>query len=46
MSRVLAGFLVLLLLILGSGFVVMGSWDMPAPKQTVEKALPDERFPR
>ncbi len=28
------------------GVVFLATWDMPPPTATVEKVLPDERFPR
>lgn len=28
------------------GVAFLATWDMPAPSMTVEKVLPDERFPR
>lgn len=31
---------------LGGGAVFLATWDIPAPSQTVEKVLPDDRFPR
>ncbi len=40
---------ILLLLILGGvgvGAVFLATWDIPAPSQTVEQVLPDDRFPR
>jgi len=40
-------FLLLFLVILiigGGGFLAM--WDIPAPSSTIEKTLPDDRFPR
>lgn len=46
MSRVTAGFLLLLVLVLGGTMAFLATWDMPAPKATVEKVIPDERFPR
>lgn len=46
MSRIIAVLFVLLLLVLGGGMAVLATWDMPAPSQTVEKVIPDERFPR
>lgn len=38
--------IVLILLVLGGGFAVLATWDMPVPSKTVEKVLPDDRFPR
>jgi hypothetical protein len=37
-------FLVLAGLIGGAGW--LATWDIPAPVSTVEKVVPDERFPR
>lgn len=45
-NRVLSAFLVLLLLMLGGGIAILGTWDMPAPSKPVEKVIPDARFPR
>jgi len=39
--------LFILVLVLAVGGVgVLAKWDIPAPVNTVEKVLPDERFPR
>ena len=38
--------LVLLILGLGGGGVFLATWKIPAPVADVEKAIPDERFPR
>ncbi|WP_173380463.1 hypothetical protein [Azospirillum sp. B510] len=46
MSRFLSILFVLLLLVVVGGTVFLASWDLPAPSKTVEKVLPDERFPR
>ena len=46
MSRFLSILLVLLLLVIAGGMVFLASCDLPAPSKTVEKVLPDERFPR
>ena len=37
--------LTVVLLIVG-GAVFLATWDIPAPVSTVEKAIPDDRFPR
>jgi len=37
-------FFVLVLIVGGVG--VLSTWDIPAPVSSVEKVLPDERFPR
>jgi len=31
---------------LGAGAVFLVTWDIPPPATSVEKTLPDERFPR
>lgn len=46
MSRFLSVLIVLFLLVIGGGMAVLATWDMPVPSKTVEKVLPDERFPR
>ncbi len=38
-------FLVLLLAIAGAG-VFLATWDIPAPMASVEKEIPNDRFPR
>lgn len=38
-------FLFVLVLVVG-GAGVLATWDIPAPVSSVEKVLPDERFPR
>ncbi len=41
--------LVVIVLVLGTivaGAVYLVTWDIPPPTVSVEKALPDERFPR
>jgi len=37
-------FFVLALIVGGVG--VLANWDIPAPVSSIEKVLPDERFPR
>ncbi|AWJ84341.1 hypothetical protein TSH58p_12870 [Azospirillum sp. TSH58] len=46
MSRVISVLFVLFLFVIGGGMAFLASWDMPAPSKTVEKVIPDERFPR
>ncbi len=46
MSRVISFLVVLSLLVIGGGMTFLASWDMPAPSRSVEKVIPDERFPR
>jgi len=38
--------LVLLVVLAAGGAGMLASWDIPAPVSTVEKVIPDERFPR
>ncbi len=38
--------LVLVLAGLVGGGAFLASWDIPAPASTVEKVIPDDRFPR
>lgn len=45
-TRVFSSLLVLLLVVAVGGLAVLGTWDMPAPTKSVEKVIPDERFPR
>ena len=46
MRRIKIFFLLLLVLVLGGGFVFLATWEIPAPSQQVEKVLDDDRFPR
>lgn len=46
MKRLSVFFLVLLLAVVIGGVGVLATWDIPAPVSTVEKVLPDDRFPR
>lgn len=36
----------LLILILAGGAVFLLTWDIPAPTASVEKVIPNDRFPR
>jgi len=36
----------MVVLLVGAGGVFLATWDIPAPTQTIEKELPDDRFPR
>jgi len=38
--------LVLLLVVAAGGAGMLSTWDIPAPVSTVQKVIPDERFPR
>ena len=38
--------LVLLVVLVAGGAGMLATWDIPAPVSTVEKVIPDERFPR
>lgn len=43
------GFLWVFLLLLvaaGGGVAFLAAWDIPAPTASVERVIPDERFPR
>lgn len=46
MKRMPVVIVVLLLAAVGGGVGWLATWDIPAPVTTVEKVLPDERFPR
>jgi hypothetical protein len=46
MSRFISFLVLLVLLAAGGGVVFLASWDMPAPTKSVEKVIPDDRFPR
>lgn len=41
--------LIILVILVGgilAGGVFLATWDIPAPSATVEKEVPDDRFPR
>lgn len=38
--------LLIFLAVLIGGGVFLATWDIPAPQATIEKVIPDERFPR
>lgn len=38
--------LVLIVVLAAGGAGMLATWDIPAPVSTVEKVIPDERFPR
>jgi hypothetical protein len=38
--------LIVLILALAGGTIFLATWDIPAPSSTIEKTLPDDRFPR
>lgn len=31
---------------IGAGVIFLATWDIPPPSATVEKVIPDDRFPR
>jgi len=46
MSRLLSALIVLALVVVAGGAVLLATWDIPAPSKTVERVIPDDRFPR
>ena len=46
MNRLISVLFVLFLFVIGGGMAFLASWDMPVPSKTMEKVIPDERFPR
>jgi hypothetical protein len=46
MSRLLSALIVLALVVVAGGAVFLATWDIPAPSKTVERVIPDDRFPR
>ena len=38
--------LIVLILALAGGTIFLATWDIPPPSSTIEKTLPDDRFPR
>ena len=46
MSRLLGALIVLALIVVAGGSVFLATWEIPAPSNTVERVIPDDRFPR
>jgi hypothetical protein len=46
MSRLLGALIVLALIVVVGGSVLLATWEIPAPSKTVERVIPDDRFPR
>ena len=46
MGKIILGAFVFIGLALGGVAVFFATWDIPAPTETVERELPDDRFPR
>jgi hypothetical protein len=46
MSRLLSALIALVLVVVAGGAVFLATWDIPAPSKTVERVIPDDRFPR
>jgi hypothetical protein len=38
--------IVLFLAVIVAGGVFLATWDIPAPSESVEKTIPNDRFPR
>lgn len=38
--------LILVVLLIAGGGVFLATWEIPAPTETIERDLPDDRFPR
>ena len=43
LSRII---LIAVVAVLVGGTAFLATWDIPAPMTTIEKVLPDDRFPR
>lgn len=46
MMRLTLIILVVLVASIVGGGIFLATWDIPAPSATVEKEVPDDRFPR
>ena len=46
MKRISRVVLLLVVLLVVGGAVFLATWDIPAPVATVEKVVPNDRFPR
>jgi hypothetical protein len=44
--KIFAALSVIILALVVAGGVFLLTWDIPPPTQTVEKVLPDDRFPQ
>ena len=46
MNKILSFLVILLIVTIGGGLVFLATWEIPAPSQTVEKVLKNDKFPR
>jgi hypothetical protein len=46
MSRLFGALIILALIVAVGGSVFLATWEIPAPSKTVERVIPDDRFPR
>jgi hypothetical protein len=46
MSRLFGALIILALIVVAGGSVFLATWEIPAPSKTVERVIPDDRFPR
>lgn len=46
MNKLSKFILVLVIILVAGSAAFLATWDIPAPTETVEKVLPDDRFPR
>jgi len=46
MKKLVGAVVALVLLVMAGGAVFLANWEIPAPLQPVEKAIPNDRFAR
>lgn len=46
MKKISVIIVVIVLLAIAGGGIFLATWNIPAPVADVEKAIPDDRFPR
>ena len=46
MGKLVGAVVGLVILVVAGGAVFLANWDIPAPLQSIEKTIPNDRFPR
>ena len=46
MKKLVGAAVALIILVVAGGAVFLANWEIPPPSQSVEKAIPNDRFPR
>ena len=46
MKRLTLALLVVVVAVIGAGFIFLATWDIPSPSKPVERVIDDGRFPK